>query len=254
MNPAQPALANALPVNSRWLYRYRLWCAGAIALAAHLAIFFSGKPAVISGVEFGMDAPPASVEVDLVESAPPAPEEPMPEPPQPDPPKPEPEPIPEPPKPEPKPEPEAIPEPAKPEAKPEPKPTPKPTIRPVEKKQQTSPRPTAISGAKPAAGTTGSTTGSQGGATSGPGHLFNPKPAYPAESRAAGERGTVLLSVSVEPSGRPGSISISKSSGFLRLDRAAQEAVKRWRFKPAMRNGVPYTANVIVPIRFELPK
>lgn len=249
MNAAQPALAAARPRYSPWPYRRRLWGAAAIALAVHAVLYFSGKPAVLTDVEFGMEEPPASVEVDLVETAPPTPAEPPPpEPPQPDPPTPEP--IPEPPKPEPKPEPDPISEPPKPAAKPDPKPTPRPAVQ----KPQTTPRTQAATSSKPATGAVGTPTGTQGGTTSGPGHLYNPKPAYPTESRTAKERGTVLLSVAIEASGRPASVSISKSSGYSRLDRAAQEAVKRWRFKPAMRNGVPFAASVTVPIRFELPR
>jgi protein TonB len=222
-------------------------------------IYFSGKPAVLTTVEFGMDEPPGSVEVELIESAPPAPAEPppAPEPPQPDP-------VPETPKPEPVPEP--VPEPPTPKEETIPlPPEPKPQPKPVEQKPKTPPRPAtaprttaAPASAKPAQAQSvggaggGAATGARGGATSGPGHLYNPKPAYPSESRAAKEHGTVLLSVGVDVSGRPTSVSVSKSCGFPRLDRAAQEAVRRWRFKPAMRNGVPYASSVVVPIRFAL--
>ena len=34
------------------------------------------------------------------------------------------------------------------------------------------------------------------------------------------------------------------------LDRAAMEAVRRWTFRPATRNGQPVTATVIVPLEF----
>lgn len=215
----------------------------------------------MTGVEFGMEEPSRTVEVALVESAPPeavAPP-PAPEPPQP-------EPIPEPPKPEP--EPELMPEPPKPkeetiplppEPKPEPKPAPKPVQKPEEKRQKPAPTRTATTPAAASSnvgtpGATAAATGAKGGTTSGPAHLYNPKPAYPPESRAAKEHGTVLIAVAVDVAGRPGSVRLSQSSGFPRLDRAAQEAVRRWRFKPAMRNSIPYASSVTVPIRFALPK
>jgi TonB family protein len=52
-----------------------------------------------------------------------------------------------------------------------------------------------------------------------------------------GVDGTVKEAV-VDASGGPG------------FDAAAIEAVKRWRFRPAMRNGVPFAARVRIPFRF----
>lgn len=62
----------------------------------------------------------------------------------------------------------------------------------------------------------------------------------------------MLLSVQVNASGRADTVAISKSSGFQRLDRAASEAVRRWKFKPATRNGEPIATIVDVPIVFRL--
>ncbi|TDR81947.1 energy transducer TonB [Paludibacterium purpuratum] len=58
---------------------------------------------------------------------------------------------------------------------------------------------------------------------------FRPAPIYPALSRRAGERGAVLLQVSVDESGHPFRVEIEQSSGFERLDQAAQAAVRLWR-------------------------
>lgn len=235
-----PARARLLPEARR----RRLWGAAVFALAAHAVIYFSGKPALLTDVEFGMEEPPASVDVDLVESAPPPPAA-LPQP-QPEPPKPEPVPEPEPPKPKE----ETISLPAEPNPKPVPRPVapPRASVAPVPAKPATT-----RSGAGTAAAT-GAPTGAKAGITSGPGHLYNPKPAYPAESRTANEQGTVMLSVAVDAAGRPTSVSVAKSSGFPRLDRSAREAVQRWRFKPALRDGVPQASSVIVPVRFMLPR
>jgi protein TonB len=62
----------------------------------------------------------------------------------------------------------------------------------------------------------------------------------------------VILSVRVGADGRPESVTVSRSSGFPRLDNAAVEAVRRWRFKPAMLNGSPVSSTATVPHRFEL--
>jgi len=85
-----------------------------------------------------------------------------------------------------------------------------------------------------------------------PGYLSNPHPPYPAESRGAGEEGSVQLTVQVDARGRALSVTVERSSGFARLDRAAIEAVRRWRFRPATRAGMPVAASVTVPVRFRL--
>lgn len=83
-------------------------------------------------------------------------------------------------------------------------------------------------------------------------YLDNPSPAYPALSRRLGEEGKVVLRVFVEPGGRPGRIEISTSSGSPRLDQAAQEAVRHWRFVPARRGEEAVGAWVRIPIVFNL--
>src|SRR5204863_4492509 len=57
-------------------------------------------------------------------------------------------------------------------------------------------------------------------------YLDNPAPAYPAMSRRQHEEGRVMLRVRVGADGRAESVEIAASSGFDRLDRAAQDAVR----------------------------
>lgn len=83
-------------------------------------------------------------------------------------------------------------------------------------------------------------------------YLNNPKPVYPASSRRLGEEGRVVLRVHVDPEGHATKIEIKSSSGFPRLDAAAQDAVARWRFVPARRGDEPIAAWVLVPIVFSL--
>jgi protein TonB len=83
-------------------------------------------------------------------------------------------------------------------------------------------------------------------------YLHNPKPVYPNASRRLGEQGKVVLRVHVSAAGLPEKIEVSSSSGFARLDRAAEEAVSRWRFVPAQRGPEAIAAWVRVPIRFQL--
>jgi protein TonB len=83
-------------------------------------------------------------------------------------------------------------------------------------------------------------------------YLHNPKPAYPHASRRLGEQGKVLLRVFVSAAGLAEKVEIKLTSGFARLDQAAEEAVGRWRFVPARRGEQAIAAWVQVPITFQL--
>jgi protein TonB len=83
-------------------------------------------------------------------------------------------------------------------------------------------------------------------------YLRNPAPSYPPISRRLGEAGTVLLRVRVTAQGASERVQVARSSGFPRLDQAASEAVRSWRFVPARRGEEAVTAEVLVPIVFRL--
>lgn len=80
----------------------------------------------------------------------------------------------------------------------------------------------------------------------------NPPPVYPALSREAGETGRVLLRAEVSAEGRVQQLEIQDSSGFRRLDQAALNAVRHWRFQPATTNGQPIAGVALIPLRFTL--
>jgi protein TonB len=82
--------------------------------------------------------------------------------------------------------------------------------------------------------------------------LHNPKPPYPPVSRSKGEQGTVLLKVCVSATGAVDSVDVAKSSGFVRLDRSANDTVMRWRFHPARKSGQAIPMCYQLPIRFSL--
>jgi protein TonB len=86
----------------------------------------------------------------------------------------------------------------------------------------------------------------------GAAYLENPAPAYPSQSRRIGEEGRVLLRVLVSEKGDAANVEVDSGSGSERLDQAALNAVKKWRFIPAKRNNQPISAYVIVPIKFSL--
>lgn len=83
-------------------------------------------------------------------------------------------------------------------------------------------------------------------------YLSNPAPDYPAASRQLREQGSVQLRVFVTTDGRAGDVRVHQGSGFERLDQAAIDAVRRWRFVPARQGEGPVAAWVIVPINFTL--
>jgi periplasmic protein TonB len=77
-------------------------------------------------------------------------------------------------------------------------------------------------------------------------------PVYPESARRRGEQGRVILRVSVAPDGDPTQVVVGHSSGFTSLDDAALDAVRRWRFVPAMQSGHPVQAVAEVPVLFRL--
>ena len=83
-------------------------------------------------------------------------------------------------------------------------------------------------------------------------YLRNPPPAYPSLSRRLHEEGRVVLLVRVTAEGAAASVSIERSSGHARLDEAALDAVRRWRFVPARRGDEAVAASVLVPLVFRL--
>lgn len=80
----------------------------------------------------------------------------------------------------------------------------------------------------------------------------NPKPIYPPSAQRLGQEGVALLTVEVTEMGRVARVEVQTSSGYESLDRAAMEAVSRWHFAPARRNGIAQSATVTVPVRFNL--
>lgn len=77
-------------------------------------------------------------------------------------------------------------------------------------------------------------------------------PRYPMESRRKREQGVVVIAVVLDEDGRVAQASISKSSGFERLDEAALGAVRRWRWSPTIRDGQPVRVRGVVDIPFVL--
>ena len=78
------------------------------------------------------------------------------------------------------------------------------------------------------------------------------KPEYPEYCRKRGQEGVVILTVCISAEGMGHSIKIVKSSGYLKLDNAAVEALKKAKLIPARRMGVPVTTTERIAFRFRL--
>lgn len=85
-------------------------------------------------------------------------------------------------------------------------------------------------------------------------YLDPPAPVYPRASRRLGESGLVVVRVFVDADGMPRQLQVAQSSGFVRLDEAALDGVRRARFKPPTENGRPTAGWARIPIPFELEK
>lgn len=85
---------------------------------------------------------------------------------------------------------------------------------------------------------------------SAPQPIESPAPSYPREALRNGDSGTVLLRVHVGADGVPYAVDLVRSSRSRLLDRAATDAVRRWRFRPAQRDGQAVPGEVLVPIAF----
>ena len=82
--------------------------------------------------------------------------------------------------------------------------------------------------------------------------VHNIPPAYPEAAAMLHEQGRVVLLVHVAPDGSTAAVDVVRSSGYLLLDRAAHDAVAKWRFRPAMAGGAPVASEMPIEINFDL--
>jgi len=90
-----------------------------------------------------------------------------------------------------------------------------------------------------------------GGGVTAPSLLFKVEPEYSEEARKAKYQGTVLLYVEVDPSGKATNMKVLHSLG-LGLDEKAMEAVKKWKFKPGLKDGKAVTVQAQIEVNFRL--
>jgi TonB family protein len=77
-----------------------------------------------------------------------------------------------------------------------------------------------------------------GGDVTPPRTLYSPNPEFTDDARRAKYQGTCVLSLIVDTHGMPQNVHIEKPLGYGLSDKAV-EAVRKYRFEPAMKEGVP---------------
>lgn len=90
-----------------------------------------------------------------------------------------------------------------------------------------------------------------GGGVSAPRAIYAPDPDYSEEARKAKYQGVCVLWLIVGPDGRPKDVRVSRALG-MGLDQKAIEAVKQWKFSPAMKDGRPVAVQINVEVSFKL--
>ncbi len=90
-----------------------------------------------------------------------------------------------------------------------------------------------------------------GGGVSAPRALDTPDPEYSEEARKAKYQGTCVLWLIVGPDGKPRDVKVARALG-MGLDQKAIEAVRNWKFEPAMKDGKPVAVQINVEVNFRL--
>jgi periplasmic protein TonB len=81
--------------------------------------------------------------------------------------------------------------------------------------------------------------------------IIPPDPQYSEEARLGKFQGICVLSLVVDSTGEPKSISIERPLGY-GLDEQAVDAVVMWRFEPSLKDGKPVSVKINVEVTFRL--
>jgi protein TonB len=80
--------------------------------------------------------------------------------------------------------------------------------------------------------------------------IYKVTPQYPAIAKAAGVGGTVILQAMISKDGTIENLRVV--SGPAMLQQAALDAVKMWRYRPYLLNGVPLEVETTVNVVFTM--
>ncbi len=78
------------------------------------------------------------------------------------------------------------------------------------------------------------------------------KPSYPSSCKRQGHEGITVLEVTILSKGKCGNVRLIRSAGCESLDKAARKALKKAKFIPARRLGVPFTTTKKIAFNFKL--
>ena len=92
---------------------------------------------------------------------------------------------------------------------------------------------------------------SVGGGVSAPMVIHSVEPEFTPEARAAGFQGSVQIELIVDSQGNPQNVHVIRHLG-MGLDQKAEQAVRQYRFKPAMYQGHPVAVQLIIDVAFHL--
>ncbi len=90
-----------------------------------------------------------------------------------------------------------------------------------------------------------------GGGVSAPQLIYSVEPEFSEEARKAKVAGNVLVNLWVDQNGNPSHVHVVRGVG-MGLDEKAIEAVKQYRFKPALENGKPVLVELNVEVNFQI--
>jgi len=84
-----------------------------------------------------------------------------------------------------------------------------------------------------------------------PSVLRSDSPIYPETARKAKVEGIVTVAIVVDAEGNPRDITVANRLG-MGLDEAAIECVKKWKFRPGLKDGKPVNTRASVQVNFKL--
>ena len=80
--------------------------------------------------------------------------------------------------------------------------------------------------------------------------IATPDPKYPDLPQDADPRGIVVLLIGVNTKGHVGPVHVLRSDEPV-FEKSAVETVKKWKFKPAEKNGHPVPVQITVEMKFQ---
>ena len=113
-----------------------------------------------------------------------------------------------------------------------------------------------VAGAVPAAvPANGALPGSRvfgiGGDVTAPVAIYTPEPEFSDKARKAGVRGTMILGVIVNDTGKVSKVWVESPLG-MGLDENAADKIKTWTFQPALRQGQPVAVSMKIEVSFNI--